>query len=544
MINVSELTLSFGERILFKDVNIQFNKGYCYGLIGANGSGKSTFLKILSGEVEPTGGQVTISKKERMAVLKQDHFAFDEYTVIETVIMGHKYLYDIIKERDALYLKTDFTDADGERSSELESLMSELNGYDAEAAAAGLLSRLGIGEDHQNLLMKELEGGLKVRVLLAQALFGSPDILLMDEPTNHLDLNTIDWLEEFLLNFPNLVIVVSHDRHFLNRVCTNIVDIDFKRIQVFTGNYDFWYHASQLVLKQKKDINKKNEEKIKELQSFIQRFSANASKSKQATSRKKLLDNLTPVEMPATSRQFPYIAFKPDRECGNVILEVEGLNKSFEDEYLIREFNLVINKNDKIAFVGTEHFAKTAFFEIITGTGKADSGKFRWGQTISTSYFSKENSEFFEHDISLIDWLRAYSDEKSDSYVRGFLGRMLFSGDEAFKSVKVLSGGERVRCLLSKMMLSSANVLILDEPTNHLDLESISALNDALINFKGVLLFNSHDHEFVQTIANRVIEFTPGGVIDRIMPFDEYMQDANIKKIRDQLYHRHLELTI
>jgi len=544
MINASELTFSFGERILFKDVNIQFNNGNCYGLIGANGSGKSTFLKILSGEIEPSSGAVVIGKKERIAALKQDHFEFDEFTVIDTVIMGYKYLYDIIKEREALYLKESFNDADGARASELEALMAEHNGYEAESDAAGLLSRLGINEKLQTLKMKELEGGEKVRVLLAQALFGNPDILLMDEPTNYLDLNTIDWLENFLLNFKNLVIVISHDRHFLNNVCTHIADIDFKRIEVFTGNYDFWYHASQLSMKQKKDTNKKKEEKISELQSFIQRFSANASKSKQATSRKRLLDKLTLEEIPATSRQFPYIAFQPERECGNVVLEIEELCKKEDNLTLIKDFSLNVNKSDKIAFVGIEHFAKTAFFEIISDQLKADNGKFRWGQTITWSYFPKENSEYFNIDESLLDWLRNFSDDKSDSYIRGFLGRMLFSGDEVFKSVKVLSGGEKVRCMLSKMMLSKSNVMILDEPTNHLDLESITALNDALINFKGVLLFNSHDHEFVNTIANRIIEFTPGGIIDRTMSFDEYMQDTDIKTIRDKYYHNHVELGI
>jgi len=544
MITVSDLSLSFGERFLFKDVNIQFNPGNCYGLIGANGSGKSTFLKILSGEIEQTTGMVTIGKNLRMAVLKQDHFAFDEFPVIDTVIMGHTYLHNILKEREALYAKEEFTDADGERSCELESLMAELNGYDAEADAASLLSRLGINDDLQKLQLKELEGGQKMRVLLAQALYGNPDILLMDEPTNHLDLTTIDWLEDFLLNFQNLVIVVSHDRHFLNSVCTHIADIDFKRMQVFTGNYDFWYHASQLAMKQKKDVNKKNEEKIKELQSFIYRFSANASKSRQATSRKKLIDKLTPQEMPATSRQIPYIAFKPERECGNVILEVENLNKTIDGITLIKDFNLIVNRNDKIAFVGAEHFAKTAFFEIISGSMKPDTGQYKWGQTIINSYFPKESGDYFDSDVSIIDWLKNYSTDKTDSYVRGFLGCMLFSGDEVFKSIKVLSGGEKVRCLLSRMMLIKGNAMVLDEPTNHLDLESISALNDGLINFKGVLLFNSHDHEFVQTIANRIIEFTPGGVIDRMMTFDEYMQDPNIKTLRDQYYFGHVELSI
>lgn len=544
MINVNDVTLSFGERILFKDVNIQFNPGNCYGLIGANGSGKSTFLKILSGELEPSRGSLVIGKNQRIAVLNQDQFAFDDFSVLDTVIIGYRKLYDILKEREVLYAKADFTEEDGIRSSELEVQMAEMNGYEAESDASLLLSRLGISEKMQKADMKDLEGGQKVRVLLAQALFGNPDILLLDEPTNHLDLNTIDWLEEFLINFENLVIVISHDRHFLNHVCTHIADIDFKRIQVFSGNYDFWYHVSQLTMKQKRDQNRKQEEKIKELQAFIQRFSANASKSRQATSRKRLVEKLTPEELPVSSRQFPYIVFKPERECGNVILEVENLNKSNETQVLIKDFNLVVNKNDKIAFVGTEHFAKTAFFEIINNNLKPDSGSFRWGQTITHSYFPRENAAYFDSDDSIINWLRAFSTDKTDSYVRGFLGCMLFSGDEVFKSVRVLSGGERVRCMLSRMMMTSANVLILDEPTNHLDLETISALNDSLGQYKGVILFNSHDHEFVQTIANRIIEFTPGGTIDKLMTFDEYMHDPKITALRDELYHSHKELAI
>ncbi len=544
MLNVSDVTLSFGKRILFKDVNIKFLPGNCYGLIGANGSGKSTFLKIVSGEIESNTGLVLTNPNERIAILQQNQFAFDEYSVIDTVIIGHKKLYDILQERDSLYSKENFTEDDGHRASDLEDMLGAMNGYDAESDAASLLAGLGIGGELHKKQMKELEGGQKVRVLLSQALFGNPDILLLDEPTNNLDIESITWLENFLYNFNNTVIVVSHDRHFINKVCTHIADIDFAKIQVYAGNYDFWAEASQLAVKQKKDENRKKEDKIKELQSFIERFSSNASKARQATSRKKLLEKLTLDEIPVTSRRFPYIAFKPERECGKMILEVTNLTKSIDGVPVLSDFNLTLNRQDKIAFIGQNSHVKTILFNILMGEIKPDSGEFRWGETITLSYFPKENSSYFENDMRVLDWLRQYTESNDETFVRGFLGRMLFSGDESLKKVNVLSGGERVRCMLSKMMLSAANALVLDEPTNHLDLESITALNNGLINYPGVILFTSHDHQFIDTIANRIIEITPSGIIDRVTTFDEYLQNEDVQKLRDTLYHGHERLSL
>ncbi len=536
MINVSDLKLAYGKRILFQDVNIKFSPGNCYGLIGANGAGKSTFLKILSGEIDPNQGQVSINPGERIAVLAQDQFAFDEFTALDTVIMGHRALYDILKERDDIYSKADFSEEDGHRAAELEEALDEMNGYEAEANAAIMLSGLGLTESLHDKKLKDLEGGEKVRVLLAQALFGNPDILLLDEPTNNLDIDSITWLENFLYNFKNTVIVVSHDRHFMNKVCTHIADIDFSRINVYAGNYDFWASASQLAMKQKKDENRKKEEKIKELQSFIERFSSNASKAKQATSRKKLLEKLTPEELPTTSRRFPYIAFKPDRECGKIILSVENLNKTVDGEILLNDFSLNVERKDKIAFVGQNNLVKSVLFDIIAGDEKPDTGDFRWGETITTSYLPKEYSSFFEGDLNLINWLRQFSEEKDENYIRGFLGRMLFSGEESTKKVNVLSGGEKNRCMLSRMMLSGANVIILDEPTNHLDLEAITALNNGLIAYPEVVLFSSHDHQFIDTVANRIVEITPGGIIDRRMSFNDYLSDKRIHELREELY--------
>ena len=544
MLNVSNVTLAFGKQVLFKDVNLKFTPGNCYGLIGANGSGKSTFLKILSNEIESYSGTILKNPNERIAVLQQDQFAFDEYEVLQTVIMGHKKLYDIINEKDALYAKEDFSDEDGIRAGDLESALADMNGYDAETEASTMLNRLGINVELHSKKMSELESTQKVRVLLAQAMFGNPDILLLDEPTNHLDLRSITWLENFLYRFKNTVIVVSHDRHFLNKVCTHIADIDFKKIQTYAGNYDFWYHASQLGMKQHKDSNKKNEDKIKELQLFVQRFSANASKSKQATSRKKLIEKLTIDEIPATSRKFPYIAFKANRECGNIILNIEGLSKTIDGEVLFKDFNLTISKGEKIAFVGQENSAKTALFKILNGEMEPDSGTYTWGQTITLSSFPKENSSYFSNDENLIDWLKGWTENTDESFVRGFLGRMLFSGEEVFKKTGVLSGGEKMRCMLSRTMLSGANVLIFDEPTNHLDLEAITALNDALIDFEEIILFTSHDHQFIDTIADRIIEFTPGGIIDKKMRFDDYMENEEVKSLRDNFYHDHHELSL
>lgn len=537
MITANGVSLRYGGRALFENVNIKFTQGNCYGLIGANGSGKSTFLKILSGEIEPNKGDVSITPGERMAVLKQDHYAYDEYEVLKTVILGHKRLVEIMEEKEILYAKSDFTEEEGMKLSELEAEFAELNGWEAESDAATLLNGLNIGEEYHYKLMKDLDGNQKVRVLLAQALFGNPDILLLDEPTNHLDVASITWLENFLANFENIVIVVSHDRHFLNQVCTHIADIDFGKIQLYVGNYDFWYQSSQLALQQAKDANKKTEARIKELQEFIQRFSANASKSKQATSRKKLLDKLTLEDIRPSSRKYPFVDFKPDREAGNDLLMVSGVSKEIEGEKLLSDFNLIVNKGDKIAFVGTYGNAKTVLFRILMGETEPDSGEFKWGVTTSQAYFPRDNSEFFDGvDLNLVEWLRQFSKDQTETFLRGWLGRMLFSGEEALKKASVLSGGEKVRCMLAKMMLSGANVLILDEPTNHLDLESITALNNGLINYKGTILFTSHDHEFVQTIANRIIEITPKGIIDRQMTYDEYLENEDISALRKEMW--------
>ena len=536
MISVSNICLAYGKRTIFKNVNIKFTPGNCYGLIGANGSGKSTFLKILSGDSAPDKGEVSVGKGLRLAVLRQDQFAFDEETVFNTVIMGHKELYSVMVERDEIYAKEVFTEADGVRSGELEVTFSEMNGYDAESEAAILLNGLGITEELRQKKMKELEGGEKVRVLLAQALFGNPDVLLLDEPTNNLDLKSIQWLEEFLGRFQNTVIVVSHDRHFLNQACTHIADIDFGVIRTYVGNYDFWYEASQLVLKQKQDANKKASDKAAELKDFIARFSSNASKAKQATSRKKLLDKLEIEELPVSSRKYPFVVFKPERSCGDIILEVKGLSKTIDGVKVLDNLDLIINKADKIAFIGSS-VAKTTLLQILVGELEADSGDFRWGVTITNSYFPKENSAYFANDMSLIEWLCQYPPHEGESFARSFLGRMLFSGDEATKKTNVLSGGEKVRCMLARMMLTNANVLLLDEPTNHLDLESITALNNSLIAFSEVILFTSHDHKFVSTLANRIVELTPGGVIDRVMSFDEYLVNADVNALRTQLCH-------
>lgn len=540
MISTSNISLRYGKRVLFEEVNIKFTPGNCYGIIGANGAGKSTFLKILSGEIDPSSGEVIILPGKRLAVLKQNQFEFDEFEVLKTVIMGHKKLYEIMEEKEALYAKEDFSDDDGIKASELEGEFAELNGWEAESEAASLLIGLGIGDDLHNKKMADLLGNEKVKVLLAQALFGNPDILLLDEPTNHLDIQSTNWLEEFLINFKNTVIVVSHDRHFLNNVCTHIADIDFGKIQIFTGNYDFWVEASQLALQQAKDANKKTETKIKELQDFISRFSANASKSKQATSRKKLLDKLSVEDIKPSSRKFPYIHFKPEREIGNNVLEIKNISKTLEDEKVLNNISFTVNPGDKIALVGSHDISKTILFKILMDELKPDEGSFEWGVTVSTSYFPKENSHYFNTDLNLIDWLRQFSKEKDETFIRGFLGRMLFSGEESLKKANVLSGGEKVRCMISRMMLSGTNVLLLDEPTNHLDLESITALNNGLINFGGSVLFVSHDHQFIQTIANRIIEITPFGVIDKIMTFDEYVDDPEIHKLREKMHEREI----
>ena len=524
MISVSNLTLKFGQRVLFENVNLKFSPSNCYGIIGANGAGKSTFCKILSGDEEPSSGDVIKPADQRMAVLKQNHFEYDEFEVIKTVIMGHKELYEIMDERDAIYAKPDFSDEDGVRASELEEEFSDMGGWEAEAEAATLLKGLGIAEEQHNKLVKDLDDNEKVRVLLAQALFGNPDILLLDEPTNHLDVASIVWLENFLLDFKNTVIVVSHDRHFLNTICTHIVDIDFTRMQVFVGNYDFWHMSSQLALKQKKDENKKKEDKIKELKEFVARFSANASKSKQATSRKKLLDKINLEDIKPSSRKYPYINFKSEREAGNDVLTVEGLSKTLDGQLLFKDVSFRVNKGDKIAVVGMDSVAKTEFFRALAGDAPADSGEVKWGVTITPSYFPKDHEEFFEKDLNLVDWLRQYSKEQEEGYIRGFLGRMLFSGDEALKKCGVLSGGEKVRCMLSRMMLSGANALMFDEPTNHLDLESITALNEGMQEFPGTVLFTSYDHQLTQTVANRIIELTPNGIVDRMSSYDEFLE--------------------
>ncbi len=536
MISTSNISLRYGKRVLFEEVNLKFTPGNCYGIIGANGAGKSTFLKILSGEIDPTSGEVIITPGQRMTVLKQNQFEYDEYEVLKTVILGHKTLYNIMEEKDVLYAKPDFNDEDGIRASELEGEFAELNGWEAESEAASLLVGLGVKDELHNKKMSELLGTEKVKVLLAQALFGNPDILLLDEPTNHLDIQSINWLEEFLINFKNTVIVVSHDRHFLNNVCTHIADIDYGKIRIYTGNYDFWLESSQLALQQAKDANKKTEAKIKELQEFIARFSANASKSKQATSRKKLLEKLTLEDIKPSSRRLPYIHFKPERELGNNVLTVKDISKGIDGETVLANLNFTVNNGDKIAFVGTHDISKTTLFKILMNEIKPDAGMFEWGVTTSQAYFPKENSAYFNSDLNLIDWLRQYSKEKDETFIRGYLGRMLFSGEESLKKANVLSGGEKVRCMIARMMLSGANVLLLDEPTNHLDLESITALNNALINFSGSVLFVSHDHQFIQTIANRIIEITPYGIIDKVITFDEYIADPEIQKLREQLH--------
>ncbi len=531
MIATNNLSLQFGKRVLYKNVNLKFTPGNCYGIIGANGAGKSTFLRLLSGELEPTGGNVEVTPGERMAVLKQDHYAFDDVEVLRTVIMGHARLVEIMDEKDALYAKADFSDEDGMKASELEAEFADLNGWDAETEAARLLNGLGITEDKHNLLMKELTPVEKVRVLLAQALFGSPDILLLDEPTNHLDITSIKWLENFLADFPNTVIVVSHDRHFLNQICTYICDVDFGSISLYAGNYDFWYQSSQLALQMTKDANKKKEEKIKELQNFISRFAANAAKSKQATSRKKMLEKITLEDIKPSTRKYPYIAFQPDREAGDQLLTVENISKTVDGENVLNNVSFTLKKGDKVAFVGPNSIGKTMLFKILMGEEEADSGSFSWGVTTTQAYLPTDNSSYFDGvTMNLVDWLRQYSRDPDETFVRGFLGRMLFSGEESQKEAGVLSGGERVRCMLSRMMLSGANVLLMDEPTNHLDLESITALNNGLIAFSGTLLFVSHDYEFVDTIANRIIDITPNGVVDRMSTYTEFLENETVKE--------------
>jgi len=536
LISTSGITLRFGKRALFEDVSIKFTPGNCYGLIGANGAGKSTFLKILSGEIDPSSGEVSITPGERLAVLKQDHYEFDEFEVLRTVIMGHTKLYQIMEEKDAIYAKADFSDEDGMKAAELEADFGELNGWEAESEAATLLSGLGIPVDIQHKKMNELSGKDKVRVLLAQALFGNPDILLLDEPTNHLDTASINWLEHFLYNYKNTVIVISHDRHFLNKVCTHIADIDYSKIQLYVGNYDFWYESSQLAIRLLKDANKKKEDKAQDLKKFIERFSSNASKAKQATARKKQLEKLTLEDIRPSSRKYPFIDFKPEREAGNNLLMVSELSKAMEGETILDNLSFTVNTGDKIALVGPNELAKTTLFQILMGELTPDQGEYKWGVTTSQTYFPKDNSDYFNVDLNLVDWLRQYSPDQDESFVRGFLGRMLFSGDEALKKASVLSGGEKVRCMLSRMMLSGANVLLLDEPTNHLDLESITALNNGLINFKGTIMFTSHDHQFVQTIATRIIEITPKGIIDKEMSYDEYLESEDIAKLREEMY--------
>ena len=532
MISANNVSLRFGKKALFEEVNIKFTEGNCYGLIGANGAGKSTFLKLLSGELETTTGDITITPGQRLSVLEQDHFKYDSYTVMDTVIMGNPRLYEVMKEKEAIYAKEDFTDEDGIRASELEGEFAEMDGWEAESNAANLLNGLGIETDIHYSLMSDLGGNEKVKILLAKALFGNPDILLLDEPTNHLDLDAIAWLEEFLINFENTVIVVSHDRYFLNKVCTHTADIDYGKIQLYAGNYDFWYESSQLLIKQMKEANKKKEEKIKELQEFISRFSANASKSKQATSRKKALEKIELDTIKPSSRKYPYIDFRPEREIGNEVLSVEGISKTINGEKVLDNISFILGREDKVAFVGSNEIAKTTLFKILTGELEPDEGTYKWGVTTSQAYFPKDNTKEFDSDLTIADWLMGYSPVKDITYVRGFLGRMLFAGEDGVKKVRVLSGGEKVRCLLSKMMISGANCLILDEPTNHLDMESITALNNGLIKFSGVELFSCHDHQFVQTTANRIMEILPNGtLIDKITTYDEYLEsDAMARK--------------
>ena len=533
MISTSNITLRVGKKALFEDVNVKFTEGNCYGLIGANGAGKSTFLKILSGQLEPTKGEVIITPGERLSFLQQDHFKYDEYLVLDTVIMGNQRLYEIMKEKEALYAKEDFNDEDGIKASELEGEFATMNGWEAESDAATLLNGLGIDTELHYKYLKDLTGSEKVKVLLAQALFGNPDILLLDEPTNHLDLDAIAWLEEFLINFDNTVIVVSHDRYFLNKVCTQIADIDYGKIQLFAGNYDFWYESSQLIIRQMKEANRKKEEKIKELQDFISRFSANASKSKQATSRKRALEKIELDDIRPSSRKYPYIDFRPNRTIGNEVLSVEGLSKTIDGVKVLDNLSFTINREDKVAFVGGNELAKTTLFKILMGEMEPDEGTYKWGVTTSKAYFPKDSTREFDNDDTIVEWLTQYSEEKDVTYVRGFLGRMLFAGDDGVKKVKVLSGGEKVRCLLSKMMISGANVLVLDEPTDHLDMESITALNNGLIKFPGVLLFASRDHQVVQTTANRIMEIVPGGkLIDKITTYDEYLESDEMARKR------------
>lgn len=525
MITVTNVSLRYGERKLFEDVNLKFTPGNCYGVIGANGAGKSTFLKILAGEIEPNTGEVSIPAGIRVSVLKQDHYAYDDKPVLETVIMGNARLFEIMKEKDALYAKADFTDEDGMKAAELEGEFADLNGWEAESEASSLLQGLGIGTELHDKLMADLTGSEKVKVLVAQALFGKPGVLILDEPTNHLDIKSISWLEEFLINFDGTVIVVSHDRHFLNKVCTHMADVDFGKIQLFVGNYDFWYESSQLALNMARDQNKKKEEKIKQLQEFIARFSANASKSKQATSRKKLLDKITLDDIQPSNRKYPYVGFQPEREVGNDILIVNGISKTIDGEKILDNVTFTVNKGDKIALLGANEIVVSTLIKILMGEMEPDSGTVKWGITITNAYFPKDNSEYFNNsDLNLVDWLRQFSKDQTESYLRGFLGRMLFSGEEALKKVSVLSGGEKVRCMLSRMMLANANVLVLDQPTNHLDLESITALNNGLRDYKSNIIFASHDHQFIQTIANRIIELTPTGIIDKEMTYDEYLE--------------------
>ena len=536
MISANNVTLRIGKKALFEDVNIKFTEGNCYGLIGANGAGKSTFLKILSGQLDTTSGDVIITPGQRLSVLEQDHFKYDSFPVLDTVIMGNQRLYDIMKEKEAIYMKEDFTDEDGIRASELEGEFAEMNGWEAESDAATLLNGLGIAPELHYSLMKDLNGSEKVKVLLAKALFGNPDILLLDEPTNHLDLDAISWLEEFLINFNNTVIVVSHDRYFLNKVCTFIADIDYGKIQLYAGNYDFWYESSQLMIRQMKEANKKKEEKIKELQEFISRFSANASKSKQATSRKRALEKIQLDEIRPSSRKYPYIDFRPNREIGNEVLTVEGISKTIDGVKVLDNISFILGHDDKVAFVGGNELAKTTLFQILTGEMEPDEGSYKWGVTTSQAYFPKDSTKEFDNDLVIVDWLTQFSEIKDATYVRGFLGRMLFAGDDGMKKVKVLSGGEKVRCLLSKMMISGANVLVLDEPTNHLDMESITALNNGLIKFPGVILFASRDHQIVQTTANRIMEILPNGtMIDKITTYDEYLESDEMARKR-QVY--------
>ena len=535
MIQASNVTLRLGKKALFEDVNIKFTEGNCYGLIGANGAGKSTFLKILTGEIEPSKGEVIITPGQRLSFLKQDHFQYDEYSVSDAVIMGNERLYEIMKEKDAIYAKEDFTEEDGIKASELEAEFATMNGWEAEADAATLLNGLGILTELHEKQMHELTASDKVKVLLAQALFGNPDILLLDEPTNHLDLDAIRWLEEFLINFDNTVIVVSHDRYFLNKVCTHIADIDYAKIQLYAGNYDFWYESSQLMIKQMKEANKKKEEKIKELQEFIQRFSANASKSKQATSRKRALEKIELDDIKPSSRKYPYIDFRPEREIGNEVLSVEHLSKTIDGVKVLDDISFILNRNDKVAFVGNNTIAATTLFRILAGELEPDEGSYKWGVTTSFSYFPKDNTELFSGNETIVDWLMPFSPEKDPTYVRGFLGRMLFPGEDGIKKVNVLSGGERVRVMLSKMMILASNILIMDEPTPHLDMESITALNNGLIKFPGVVLFTSQDHQFIQTIANRIMEITPGGLIDKITTYDEYLDSDEMERKRQIL---------